>query len=232
MSYSQKIKSITEFKKVEDSFKRSRLTEFDKSGNLIREVNYGRYDSILRTYRNKIKTFKYKNGQRISECFCEEFVAKDTCVLRSFSIFEFDNGRGVEKQIKFESDSLIRFIRETKKQKRIKTSKTYSWEFNPIKKPNYEKALILTDTVFYDKKNRKVKRVSYNNREKKPVIELYNYSKKTYTYQTKGTYRDTILTFKYNKLQNYSKLQKLVDKKALDYIFQNEEQFKYEIGYY
>ena len=56
--------------------------------------------------------------------------------------------------------------------------------------------------------------------------DLHVMIEKTYTYQTKGTYRDTILTF------DYSKLQKLADKKSLDYIFKNEEQFEYEIEYY
>lgn len=226
LSYSQNIKSITEFKKMGDSLNKTRMTEFDKSGNLIKEVNYGNYDSILKTFRNKIRTFKYKNGQRISEYFCEDFVSKDTCLLRSFSTFEFDKAKGIEKQTKYESDSLIRFIRETKIRKRIKSSKTYSWEFFPVEKPNYDKAIILTDTIFYDKKNRKTKRVIYNSREKKPVIELYDYSKKTYTYQTKGTYRDTILTLEYNNLQ------KLSDKNSLDYIFQNDKRFEYEIKYY
>ncbi|MDC3319888.1 hypothetical protein OAV61_09020 [Flavobacteriaceae bacterium] len=226
LSFSQNIKSITEFKKAGDSLTKNRLTEFDKAGNLIREVNYGRYDSRLKTFRNKIRTFEYKNGQRISEYFCEDFVAKDTCVLRSFSIFEFDKESGIEKQTKYESDSLIRFLRETKKQKRIKSSITYSWEFIPVENPDFDKALVLKDTIFYDRKNRKIKRVSYNSREEKPVIELYDYSTKTYNYQTKGTYRDTILTF------DYSKLQKLADKKSLDYIFQNKEQYKYEIEYY
>ena len=114
MSYSQNIKSITEFKKVGDSLTKNRLTEFDKSGKIIREVNYGRYDSRLKTFRNKIRTFEYKNGQRICEYFCEDFVAKDTCVLRSFSTFEFDKDSGIEKQTKYESDSLIRFIKQTK----------------------------------------------------------------------------------------------------------------------
>lgn len=226
LSFSQNIKSIAEFKKVGDSLIKNRLTEFDKSGNLTREVKYGRYDSIIKTYRNKIITFEYKNGQRISEYFCEDFVAKDTCVLRSFSTFEFDKNTRIEKQTKFESDSLIRFIKETKRQKGIKSSKIYSWEFIPVEKPNYEKALILIDTIFYDNKLRKIKRVSYNSREKSPVIELYDYSKKSYTYQIKGTYRDTIITF------NYSKLQKFADRESLEYIFRNEKQYKYEIKYY
>ncbi|QXP59709.1 hypothetical protein [Olleya sp. HaHaR_3_96] len=226
MSFSQNIKSIIEFKKAGDSLTKNRLTEFDKSGNLVREVRYEKYDSRSKTLRNKIRTLEYKNEQRISELFCEYFVAKDTCILRSFSTFVFDKESGIEKEIKFESDSLIRFIREIKRQKRIKSSKTYSWEFMPVEKPNYEKAMVFIDTTFYDEMNRKIKRVSYNNRAENPVIELYDYSKKSYTYQTKGTSRDTILTF------DYSNLQKLTDKKSLDYISQNKEQYKYEIEYY
>lgn len=226
MSYSQNIKSITEFKKVGDSLSKNRLSEFDKSGNLVREVNYGRFDSRLKTFRNKIRTFEYKNEQRVSEYFCEDFVSKDTCVLRSFSTFEFDKKTGIEKQMKYESDSLIRFVREMKKSKIIKSSKTYSWEFLPVEKPDFEKALVLVDTIFYDKMNRKIKRVNYNSGKKEPVIELYKYSDENYSYQTIGTFRDTTLTFQYTKLQ------KLVDKKSLNYIFQNSENYKYEIEYY
>lgn len=226
LSFSQNIKSISEFKKVGDSLVKNRLSEFDKSGNLVREVNYGRFDSRLKTFRNKIRTFEYKNGQRVSEYFCENFVSKDTCVIRAFSTFEFDKKTGIEKQTKYESDSLIRFIRETNKSKRMKSSKTYSWEFIPVEKPDFEKALVLIDTIFYDKKKRKIKRIGYNSREKKPVIELYKYSGKNYTYQTIGRYRDTTLTFKYNKLQ------KLTDKKSMSYIFRNSVNYKYEIEYY
>ncbi len=226
LSFSQNIKSIVEFEKAGDSLVKNRLSEFDKSGNLVREVNYGSFDSRLKTFRNKIRTFEYKNGQRISEYFCENFVSKDTCVVRAFSTFEFDKKTGIEKQIKYESDSLIRFIREIKKSKRMKSSKTYSWEFLPVEKPDFEKALVLVDTIFYDKKKRKIKRVSYNSREKKRVVELFKYSDENYTYQTIGIFKDSILTFQYNKLQ------KLADKKSLNYIFMNSENYKYEIEYY
>ena len=226
LSFSQNIKTITEFKKQGDSLVKNRLTEFDNKGNLVNEVNYGSFDSISNTFRNKIRTFEYNNGQRVSEYFCEDFVSKDTCVLRSFSTYEFNKKTGIEKQTKFESDSLIRFIRELKKSKRMKSSKTYSWEFIPVEKPDFEKALVLIDTTFYDKKNREIKRVSYNSRQKNPVIQLYKYLGKNYTYQTIGTYRDTTLTFQYNKLQ------KLADKKLLNYIFQNSENYKYNIEYY
>ena len=226
LSYSQNIKSITEYKKVGDSLSKNRLTEFDKSGNIVREVNYGSFDSRLKTFRNKIRTFEYKNGQRISEFFCEDFVSKDTCVRRSFSTFEFDTKTGIEKQTKYESDSLIRFIREIKKSNRIKSSKTYSWEFSPVEKPDFEKAFVLVDTIFYDNKKRRTKRVSYNSRKKKPIIELFKYSGKDYSHQIIGAYKDTTWNFQYNKLQ------KLADKKSLNYIFENSENYNYKIEYY
>ena len=34
----------------------------------------------------------------------------------------------------------------------MKVSKTSSWEFNPIKEPDYDNALVLTDTSYFDKK--------------------------------------------------------------------------------
>jgi len=50
-------------------------------------------------------------------------------------------------------------------------SKTNSWEFFPVKEPNYEKALVLIDTSYFDKKNRLTKRINYNSRAKKSFIE-------------------------------------------------------------
>lgn len=226
LSFSQNIKSIVEFKKVGDSLVKNRLSEFDKSGNLIQEVNFGKFDSRLNTHRNKIRTFEYANGQRVSEYFCENFVSKDTCVIREFSNFEFDKKTGIEKQIKYESDSLIRFIREMKKSKRSKSSKTYSWEFLPVKKPDFEKVLVLIDTSYFDKKNRLIKRVNYNSRVKEPYVEKYAYSKNKYTYQRIGTARDTLITF------DYTKLQKKVDKRNLDYKFNSEDNYEYKIEYY
>lgn len=226
LSFSQTIKSIVEFKKVGDSLVENRFSEFDDSENLIKEVKYGSYDSRLKTFRNKIRTIEYSSGHRVSDYFCEHFVSEDTCVVRSFSTFEFDEKTGIEKQIKYESDSLIRFIRDTKKTKQMKSSKTFSWEFSPVEKPDFEKAIVFIDTIFYDQEQRKIKRVSYNNRKQKPLIDLYDYSDKKYTYQTIGRFRDTTLTFQYGKLQ------KLADKKSLNYIFQDPQNYSYEIQYY
>jgi hypothetical protein len=221
LSFSQNIKSITELKKQGDSLVKNRLTEFDKDGNKTKEVKF-------RKRSNRIVTIEINNGIKVSQMNCDYFAKQDTCVTRSFSKFEFDNKSGIEKQTLYESDSLIRFIRENKNDKRIKISKVYSWEHSPVEEPNYEKALVIIDTIFFDNKDRKTKRVSYNLSRKNPVIELYKYSDKNYTYQTIGTYRDTILKFSFIK----NPLQKLADKKSLNYVFQNSQDYEYEIEYY
>ncbi|WBL23722.1 hypothetical protein [Zunongwangia sp. HRR-M8] len=108
----------------------------------------------------------------------------------------------------------------------MKVSKTSSWEFNPVKEPDYDNALVLIDTSYFDKKNRLIKSVNYNRKLKEPYIEKYVYSKNKYTYQRIGTARDTIITFKYTKLQ------KEIDKRNLDYRFSSEDNYKYKIEYY
>ena len=226
VSFGQKIKTITEFKKENDSLIKTRKTEFDKSGNLIKEVNYGGYDAISETFRNKNRIINYNDGQRIYEYNCEDFVAKDTCVVRSFSTYEFNPITKIEKQTKYETDTLIRFIREVKMDNKKRISKTNSWEFAPVKKPDYEKALVLIDTSYFDKMNRLIKRVNYNSRAKDPFVEKYVYSKHKYTYQTIGTARDTIMTF------DYIKLQKKIDKAELDYKFNSDNNYEYKIKYH
>lgn len=226
ISFGQKIKIITEYRKDNDSLIKTRKTEFDKSGNLTKEVNFGGYDAISKTFRNKNRIINYQNGRKISEYNCEDFVAKDTCVIRSFSTYEYNPKTKIEKQIKYEPDSLIRFIREIKTENNIRISKTNSWEFNPVKKPDFEKALTLTDTSYFDKKNRLVKRVNYSSRVKEPYIEKYVYSKDKYTYQTIGTARDTILSFEYTKLQQK------IDKKSIDYKLNSTDIYEYKIEYH
>ena len=226
VSFGQKIKTITEFKSENDSLIKIRKTEFDKSEKLTKEVKFGGYDAISKTFRNKNRIVEYKNGHRVSEYNCEDFVSKDTCIIRSFSSYEFNIKTGVEKQTKYEADTLIRFIREVKKQKNMTITKTNSWEFFPVKEPNLEKALVLTDTAYFDKRNRLIKRINYSSNSNKPYIEKYQYLKDQYTYQTIGTARDTIITV------DYSKLQKEADKKNLNYRFKTEDSYQYEIEYY
>jgi len=224
--FGQNIKAITELKKENDSLVKVGKSEFDKFGNLTKEVKFGGYDAILKTFRNKNRILEYENGKRVAEYNCEDFVSKDTCVIRSFSTYEINQKTRVEKQTKYEADTLIRFIREVKKKNNMTISKTNSWEFFPVKEPNYEKALVLIDTSYFDKKNRLSKRINYNSRSKKSYIEKYKYSKNEYSYQTSGTARDTIITF------DYTKLQKKVDKKNIDYQFKTDDKHEYKIEYY
>ena len=69
MSFGQKIKTITEYKKESDSLVKTRKTEFDKTGNLTKEVRFGGYDGISKTFRNKNRIIKYHNGNKTSEYF-------------------------------------------------------------------------------------------------------------------------------------------------------------------
>tara|TARA_R110001632_G_scaffold31109_5_gene81358 strand:- start:353 stop:1057 length:705 start_codon:yes stop_codon:yes gene_type:complete len=219
-SCSPKIKSILQYQKKGNEFVLKNVTEFDENGNktLIKGIGNKR--------SNRITTTEFKSNRRIFEKSCDYFKKQDTCVLRSFSKFEFDKNTGTEKQTLFESDSAIRFIREITRFKNMEIRKVHTWEFNPTKKPKIEDALILTDTTFFDKKNRKIKTVHHNSRIKEPWIESFKYYKNHYTEETIGTARDTILKLK------MSDLQKMAKKKKIDYRFYNIDSYKYEIKNY
>jgi hypothetical protein len=226
LSFCQNIKSITEFRKEKDTLIKTRNSVFDKSGNLTLEIIYGNYDKRLETYRNNYKIILYEKEIKKNETSCEYFVKQDTCVLRSFKNFDYNLKTKTETITMFESDSLIRFIQHRKKEKRIEFVKTFSWEMFPIKNPDFENAIVLIDTIFYDKKGRKIKHLHYNSNLKKPFIETHKYSNKKYSYQTIGTAKDTI------QIMQYTKLQKIIDKKKLDYTFNDSKKYNYEIEYY
>lgn len=226
LGFGQKIKTITEFKDEKDNLIIVRETTFDYSGNLIKEVIFGEFDDILKTHRNKNQFFEYENGKIVFEYNCEDFVSKDTCVVRSFSTYKFNPKTGIETQTKYESDSLIRFIREIKNEKSITISKTNSWEFSPVKLPDYENSTILKDTTYFDKKHRIIKRLSFSNQFEKPLIENYKYSKNGYSYQIIGNENDTKINIV------YSKIQKIIDENNLNFRYESNEKYKYVIEYY
>ncbi len=219
-SCSPKIKSILEYQKKGNEFVLRKSTEFDKNGNKIISRGIGNSRS------NRITETEYKNNRRVFEKSCDYFKKQDTCVLRSFSKFEFNEKTGIEKQTLFESDSTIRFIREVKTLKKVRVTKIHSWEIFPTKNPKKESAIILTDTTYFDNKGRIIKSLHYNAKREKPWIEIFKYSKNEYTEQTIGTARDTILKYKITDLQ------KMAEKKKLDYKFYSLENYKYEIENY
>jgi hypothetical protein len=134
-----------------------RETTFDLSGNLLKEVTFGGFDAILKQ-RDYNQFVEYKDGQTV-EYNCEEFVSKDTLYL-IISTYKFNPKQGIETQTKYESDSLIRFIKEIKKEKNIRRRKFLGFSFPS--NPNYEEATVITDTTYFDKKNRIIKRVSFS----------------------------------------------------------------------
>jgi translation initiation factor IF-3 len=86
---------------------------------------------------------------------------------------------------------------------------------------------VYTDTIYYDKVKREIKRISSSPNFEKPIIELYKYTENGYSRELKGTYNnDTVISYK------YSKLQKKVDKHKIDFNFDHEKRYKYEFDYY
>ena len=219
-SCSPKIKSILEYQKKGNEFVLKKTTEFDKNGNKILSKGFGNSRS------NRITETEYEKNRRFFEKSCDYFKQQDTCVVRSFSQFEFDKKTGIEKETRFESDSSVRFIREIKNLKKIRITKVHSWEMFPTKNPKKENAMILIDTTYLDNKGRKIKSLHYNAKREKPWIEIFKYSENEYTEQTIGTARDTILTFK------ISELQKMAEKRKLDFKFYSFDNYKYEVENY
>ena len=118
LTYSQKIKSIIEYRNEIDTIIKVRKSDFNKNGKLVKEVYFGGYDFISKTYRNRIKTIEYKDNQKILESSCEYFISSDTCITLPFSKYIYNKETGIEKRTFYDSDSLIISITETKKSKK------------------------------------------------------------------------------------------------------------------
>lgn len=220
LSCSPRIKSILKYQKKGNEFVLTNVTEFDKNGNKVLSKGVGN------TRSNRITKTKYENNRRVFERTCDYFEKNDTCVVRSFSKFEFDKKTGIEKETLFEADSSVRLTREVNNLKNIRVTKVHTWEMFPTKKPKKENAMILIDTTFLDNKGRKIKSIHYNKSFKKPWVEIFKYSGNKYTRETIGTSRDEILEFKITDLQ------KMAERRGLDYKFYDLENTKYEIEYY
>jgi len=217
---SPKIKSITEYSKKDEKLSKNRIAEFDKKGNKLLERNFGNQRS------NRIVRIEYKNGRKFKEIACDYFQKPDTCVVRQYSVYEYKPKENLNIQTMYEADSAIRFIRKYQKNGNLEVIKTSSWEMFPTKDPDPEKAMKLTDSVFYDSKGREIKRLHYNKDFEKPWMEEYQYSNLGYTREISGTRMDTTRFYK------YSKLDKIVNKREIDFEFRDTVNYKYEIEYY
>lgn len=217
---SSKIKSITEFSNQDDIISKNRIAEFDKEGNKLLEQNFGNPRS------NRITKSDYKNGLKVVEIDCDYFQKEDTCVVRQFSKFDYDVNNRLIVETKFEEDSAIGYIRNHINFKDLKVVKTMSWEMFPVITPNYDEAIVLIDTIYYDKLKREIKRVHHNPDFDQPWIEIFRYSKNGYSKEYKGSSKDTIEYFKYGKLQ------KKGIKNKINFDFGDMKKNKYKFEYY
>lgn len=218
---SSKIKSITEFSNQDGILSKNRIAEFDKEGNKLLEQNFGnpRFNRIIKS--------EYRNGMKVLETDCDYFEKEDTCVVRQFSKFDYDVNNRLIAETKFEEDSAIRFIRSHINLKNMKVLKTMSWEMFPVATTNYDEAIILIDTIYYDKLGRKTKIISGSPDFKEPFIEIYRYTKNGYTKKLKRTHNnDTVFFYGYNKLQ------KKAIKNKINFDFGDMKRNKYKFDYY
>lgn len=212
---SHKIKSITEFSKLNFILSKSKVVEFDRNGNKLLEQNFGDSRS------NRITKFEYKDGLKIFETGCDYFQIKDTCVIRYYKKFDYNIDRKIATETFFENDSAIRFIRDFQYFNNMKIIKTMSWEISPKIIPDYSKAYIAIDTIYYDMLEREIKRVHHSSVFDKPIIEIIKYKKNGYSINYYGYSKDSMGYFKYNKFHAKA------IKNKIDFNFKNDYRYKF-----
>lgn len=226
-SFSQETKTITEYRKESDTVLKVRKSFFNKKGKLVKEIYFEGYDSISKTFRNRIKNITYHNNRKILETSCELFISSDTCITLPFSKYSYNNKLKTEKQIFYDSDSLIISITETKNLKRKKYITIYAWDFEPVKEPNYKTAFIIHDTILLDRKGRIIKSLRYKKEYEKPIMtDIYEYNKNGYTLQRESYGRKSTITMLYSKQQFWA------NKRNLEYNFSNDQKYHYEFESY
>lgn len=215
---SNKIKSITEFSKLNFILSKSKVVEFDRNGNKLLEQNFGgsRY--------NRITKFGYENGLKIYEIRCDYFQKEDTCVVRYYKKFDYGIDKNLITETFFENDSAIRFIRNFQYFNTMKIIKTMSWEISPKIIPDYSEAFVMVDTVYFDKLEREIKRVHHSPVFAKPTIEILKYTKNGYSINHQGYGKDSTEHFKYNKFHRKAL------KSKIDFNFNNN--YIYKFTYY
>lgn len=222
---SQKIKSITEFKKDGDNLLKTKFSLFDNNGNLTSEIIYGSYDKRLETFRNIKKNIVFEKGLKIEELICDYFVKQDTCVIRTRKKFNYNPKTKMEIVTMFETDSSIRFIKQIYKTRRIEVVKTFSWEIFPTKIPDYENASVFIDSIFYDKKGREIKNITHSGKDSYIKIQKYS-NKQVSIYQKFNMQSETVTRLEYPRMQ------RMIDRKKMDYQFRDTKKYDYKIEYF
>ncbi|WP_435577890.1 hypothetical protein [Gilvibacter sp.] len=224
--FGQSIKSIVEYKNINDSLIKTRATYFNQQGEITQDTIVWLPDPISLSEVFKIHENRFVNNSKTLELEYDWHVKSDTRIVRSFSTIEYDSVTNSEILHCYEADSLLRFIREVKYEKNTIVSNTKSWEFNPVLKENDKPDLVLIDTIFLDELNRPIRSFKYNSKAKGPVNRFFTYSKDSVT--------ETIVVGDYEKSfkRLYPELQLTIDLARIDYKVKTGKSYKYEVEYY
>jgi len=226
LSFGQKIESIIEFIVIEDSLVKNRVTYFNQSGGVVCDSLKWFYDPINNSKTFKIRKVSYQSKNKIHEINYDWYIERDTNVVRSFSTYKLDSITNRETQICYEADSLIRFVRETLLSKNLKRTYTKSWEFNPVAKINNTPELTLTDSIFFDNKNRPIRHL-YTNSDLDGNIE------RNISYKNDSVYiKLNAGSFERKVVMEYSEMQRQIDSLKMDYKFKAQPKFIYKFTYF
>ena len=226
LAFTQQIESIIEYVSREDSLVKNRATFFNQSGQVVSDSLKWFSDPVKKLLIYKVQEAKYNGDNKISEINYDWYVVKDTNVIRSFSTFQFDSISNKETQICFESDTLIRFVKEVTFEKNLKTTRTKSWEFNPVAQINDKPDLVLVDSIFFDNSNKPIKHLITNS-------ELDGNIERHISYKNDSVYiRLKAGSFERMSIMSYSKSQKIIDSLKMDYKFKTKPRYKYKFTYY
>lgn len=219
ISCSPKIKTITAYENKNGILEQRILTQFDKKGNELKEIKFG-------DKHDKIKTFTYNRFGKVSVLGCNLQKGSDKCILDFFSKFSYNSKENIETETMYVKDSLVWLIKELKIEKRLNVVKTFLWENEATKFPNFNNAYVIIDSLYFDKKGRLIKYVSSSKINKRPIIGLYNYTDKGYSYKITGSKIDSLYNF------IYTDEQKVIEKKLPKYQFYFPKELIYKIEYY
>jgi hypothetical protein len=219
---SPEIKSLIEYKQSEDPFTKRRVAHFDKKGNLIYQRRF--YDN----QPDRVVKTTYEDGKKVEVTRCDYIEKKDTCDVVLYSIYEYKPKGNLTIEKMYGADSGLRILRKYHRTENLKVVETKSWQMFPSRAPDPEKAVKLTDSIFYDSKGRVIKKIHYNKEFKKPRIEKYNYSDTGYMIHKSGDTKDTTIFHRYVKPKSLSN--RNLDK--IEFDFKDTTIYEYKINYY
>lgn len=217
------VKSITELN--EKGNRKLTFVKFDRHGSAVEITHFDPSSDKMKKKMRKVQEYD-SYGRKKNVMYFLFNINTGEEIPFSELVFEYEAQRA--KATMFEDDSLIRYVKYIDRIGDYTVEKIFTWEMDITlsSKPDTNKALILTDTIFNDSLGREIKRINYSSAFEKPYEETYEYLSDGYVYKIVGTAKDT--TFKYL----YSDLQKFCQENNLEYDFENSRNHKFKVVYY